>query len=179
MEDVPISKDGLISVVIPKPKRWQVHLYGTTFWTGQEMVPISPWLETMAEVFSIRKFLEICKRLELTISFLIKEDDDRITPVIDKGIPVEGFWSKEFEDIAFDRRPTLSEVKGEYKAKLPGQRDSVINLRPVCDKCGGDLYCDTSMQLSSYPPQYNVHCRGCKNVAYINCSLAHKSVRKN
>lgn len=39
-----------------------------------------------------------------------------------------------------------------------------------CPKCGGDAEVDTSVVLTSNPPQYSAKCTKCGNLFYIYCS---------
>ena len=42
-----------------------------------------------------------------------------------------------------------------------------------CAKCGGEAEVDTSVVLTSNPPQYKYHCRECDNYGYIQTSATY------
>lgn len=47
-------------------------------------------------------------------------------------------------------------------------------FKPVdakCSKCGGQLYINDSVVLTSYPPQYQYYCKVCGNVETSMISL--------
>lgn len=39
-----------------------------------------------------------------------------------------------------------------------------------CKKCGNELKVDTSVILTSYPPQYNAYCPVCDERTYVYCN---------
>ncbi len=60
---------------------------------------------------------------------------------------------------------TLKEIEAESTDN--GFFESYNWYRPVnakCSKCGGQLYINDSVVLTSYPPQYQYYCKDCGNV---------------
>lgn len=56
---------------------------------------------------------------------------------------------------------TLKELESEIQSTIDFEY-----LQPVdaaCEKCGAQLYLDTRMVLTTYPPQYTYVCKRCNN----------------
>ena len=51
-----------------------------------------------------------------------------------------------------------------------------LKMTCTCEKCGKEADVDTSIVLTSYPPQYNYHCPYCGNRGYVFCSDCHRSI---
>lgn len=79
----------------------------------------------------------------------------------------------------------FNSLKEENPLKTTNSQDCI--LRPFeqekvyikCPHCGGLAEVDTSMVLTSYPPQYNFYCGECKHHGYVFChELSERQVKK-
>lgn len=64
---------------------------------------------------------------------------------------------------------TLKELESEIQTKIDFEY-----LQPVdaaCIKCGAQLYLDTRMVLTTYPPQYTYVCKRCNNTETSRLSV--------
>ena len=51
---------------------------------------------------------------------------------------------------------------------LNNDEKKVLNRK--CKKCGGTLYANTSVVLTTYPSKYSCRCEKCGSIEYHNCS---------
>lgn len=56
---------------------------------------------------------------------------------------------------------TLQEI--EYETNFPMYQD-YVPVNAACSNCGGQLYRNTSIVLTSYPPQHQYWCPQCGNI---------------